>query len=91
MFEQIGDFVTNVGLIVLPYSFAMCLPMRWLEYIWNMGYSKMVKAIWYIALGLAYLSGGIEVDTIVMYICFIEAIDLCFQQLKLNKMPKLSK
>lgn len=86
MIEQIGDYITNIGLIILPYSFAMYLPLRWLEHIWKMGYSKLVKAIWYLALGLTYFTGGIEVDIIVMYICFIEAIDLCFQQLQLNKM-----
>jgi len=90
MLEQIGNYLINIGMKILPYSFAMYLPMRWLEYIWNMGYSKLVKAIWYLALGLTYFAGGLGVDIIVMYICFIEAIDLCFQQLKLNKLRKPS-
>lgn len=72
-------------MMILPYSFAMYLPIRWVEYLWDQGYTRLVKAIWYLALGLTYATGGIGVDYIVMYICFIEAIDLVFQQLSINK------
>jgi uncharacterized membrane protein YdjX (TVP38/TMEM64 family) len=70
---------------VMPYSFAMYTPVRWLEYFWEQGYTRLVKAVWYAALGLAYLSGGVDAEMIVMYICFIEASDLLFQQLEIGR------
>ena len=61
------------------------MPVRWLEYIWNKGYTRLVKAIWYFALGMTLLTDSVGADLIVMYICFIEACDLTFQQLEIRR------
>ena len=82
--EQIGELITNLGLRILPYSFAIYFPFRWLEYIWKHGYTRLVKGIWYFALGVTYLTDRVGIDTLVMYICFIEAWDLYFQQKEIN-------
>jgi len=82
---ELGEWLKDLGLAIIPYSFAFYLPTRWLEYIWRQGYSRFVKAIWYFALGMVYVTGGIEANYVVMYICFIEAIDLCFQQLEVQR------
>jgi hypothetical protein len=41
---SLGNRLTVLGLAVVPFSFAMYFPMRWLEYIWRAGYSRLVKA-----------------------------------------------
>ena len=80
-----ADWLTQLGLQVLPYSFAMYFPVRWLEYIWDKGYTRLVKGLWYLALGLTYVAGTIGAETIVTYICFIEACDLFFQQREVGR------
>jgi len=80
-----ADWLTQLGLQVLPYSFAMYFPVRWLEYIWDKGYTRLVKGLWYLALGLTYVAGTVGAETIVTYICFIEACDLFFQQREVGR------
>jgi len=82
--EQFGNRLTEIGLMIMPYSFAIYFPYRWLEHLWQKGNSKLVKAIWYFALGVGYLTNSYEVDYVVMFICFIEAWDLMFQQLEVQ-------
>lgn len=89
--ELLGTRFIELGFSILPYSFFAFLPYRWLEHIWSLGYSRLVKGLWYLALGFTYLVGGIGVDVIVMYICFIEACDLFFQQLEVNRMRNKGK
>lgn len=83
--EKLGKTLIELGFRIIPYSFAFYLPTRLLEYKWKKGYSRLVKGIWYICLGMLYLIGSLKVDIVVMYICFIEAIDLIFQQLEINR------
>lgn len=82
--EQLGNYLSTLGLEFLPLSFSMYFPVRWLEHIWKKGYTRLIKAIWYFALGITYVTNGLEIDQIVTYICFIEAWDLLFQQLEVN-------
>lgn len=83
--QSVGASISALGMQILPYSFAMYMPVRWLEFLRNRGYSRVVKATWYVALGAAYLVGGVDTIVIVTYICFIEACDLFFQQLELDR------
>lgn len=83
--EEIGDLLMDLGLSVLPFSFAMYFPVRWLEYLWHYGHTRLIKGIWYLALGMTYVTGGVEVEYIVTFICFIEAWDLAFQQLEIQR------
>ncbi len=85
MFLSISDTLINLGMAILPYSFGFYLPVRFLEFVWQKGYTKLVKGIWYFCLGMTYVIGSPDSDTIVMYICFIEAIDLFFAQLESKK------
>lgn len=89
--EQLGELFTELGLKVIPYSFAVYFPFRWLEYIWKHGYTRLVKGFWYLALGVTYLTDKVDINTLVMYICFIESWDLLFQQIELNKERKAKK
>lgn len=84
--EQLGTSLTEVGLKVMPYSFAIYFPIRWLEFAWNKGYTRIVKAIWYFALGSGYVTGNVGTDVIVTYICFIEAWDHVFQHFEVARM-----
>ena len=82
--EQLGERITDLGFKILPYSFFIYFPLRWLEYIWKHGHSRLVKGIWYFALGITYLTDKVGIEALVMYICFIEAWDLFFQQKEIN-------
>ena len=83
--QAIGTQLQILGLRLLPYSFFIYMPVRWLEYVWQKGYTRLVKGIWYASLGLGYLVGGVDTELIVIFICFIEASDLCFQQLEIGR------
>ncbi|MCK8816598.1 hypothetical protein MWH28_04340 [Natroniella sulfidigena] len=86
--EELGEKITQLGFRIIPYSFSFYFLIRWLEYIWKKGYSSLVKSIWYFALGCMYLYNMVKIDQVVMYICFMEAWDLFFQQLELNNKRK---
>lgn len=86
--ESIGEWLSNLGLEILPYSFAAYFLVRWFEYLWKRSITKIVKAIWYGALGITYIAGGIEVGILATYICFIEAWDLLFQHLEIKRQLK---
>lgn len=85
MLEAIGATLERVGLMLIPYSFAMYFPVRWLEYAWRFGYHRLIKSIWYLALGLMYVTSDVGVGMVVTFICFIEAWDLFFAQLEFNR------
>jgi hypothetical protein len=86
--ERFGNFLTELGLKIIPYSFLAYFPARWFCYKWEMGYSLIVKSIWYCALGSMYIFNDVEINQVVMYICFIESWDLFIQQLEINKKRK---
>ena len=86
--ESFGKWLQDVGFAILPYSFIAYFPLRWLEYIRQKGPSRLIKGIWYFALGTLYWTGDVQVNLVVMYICFIEAWDLAFQQLELKRAEK---
>lgn len=89
---EMSYWLTEMGIALLPYSFAIYFPVRWLEHVWQSGYTRAVKATWYFTLGLSYFGDQLEPDVIVVYICFIEAWDLLFEQrmLSLNRREKTS-
>ena len=47
--NEAGRAMQDAGLRILPYSFAAYFPVRWLEYVWNNGFHRLVKGIWYFA------------------------------------------
>src|SRR4051812_45821087 len=89
--KEIGHALEQTGLRVIPYSFAMYFPLRWLEYVWDKGYHRLVKGIWFFALGMTYVTGGVGEKVIVTYMCFIEAWDLMFQQIEASRDRNLRK
>lgn len=89
--EQLGETLTELGLKLIPISLAAYFPLRLLEHIWKHGPSHLVKSIWYLALGVTYLTDKVGIDTLVTYICFIEFWDLLLKQLELNKERKAKK
>jgi hypothetical protein len=86
--EEFGKWLIELGLTIMPYSFAIYFPYRWLEYIWQQGHNRLIKAIWYFALGLMYLTNNFDVNYVVTFICFIEAWDLMFQQFEIQRKRK---
>lgn len=88
---ELGNSMIALGFLLMPFSFFFYLPFRWLEYMWSLSYSRVVKAMWYLAYGLWYLNGSLGIETIAMFICFIEGIDLIFQQLEINRERKVKK
>ena len=78
--EQLGEQIASLGLRIIPRSFAFYFPLRWFEHIWKHGNIRLVKGIWYLALGVLQLTDEVGIDILVMYICFLGAWDLFFQQ-----------
>jgi hypothetical protein len=77
--QTLGAQLVSLGMAIIPFSFAAFPFVRWLEYALRWGYTRLVKAIWYLTLGLSYVVGAVEVEALVVYICFIEAFDLVFE------------
>lgn len=80
-----GAWLMGLGVKLMPLSLAAYLPFRWVEYRLRSGYTRMVKALWYVALGGSYVVGFAGAGLVATYICFIEACDLVFQQLEANR------
>ncbi len=81
---NLGHTLTNLGLRVVPLSGIVFLPLRFFEYSYDSksNFSRLVKSIWYLAMGLLYLQNVVGVDTVVTTVCFIECFDLFFQFLE---------
>ncbi|WP_117161455.1 hypothetical protein [Paraliobacillus sp. X-1268] len=77
--EDIGQFLIDIGLKILPFSFFAYIPFRWLTYLWKRRGYKLVKGIWYFTLGMGYVTNLYDVNYVVMFICFIEAWDLLLE------------
>jgi len=88
---EFGNTLTEWGLKIIPYSFLVYFPVRWLEYKWELGYSLIVKSLWYCALGFMYLSSAVKINLVVTFICFIESWDLLIKQIELNKKREFNK
>lgn len=82
--EALGSRMSEIGLVLMPYSFFAYLPFRFLVYKWEKGlkYNNLVKSIWYIAYGTMLFTDDLGVDLVVMLIAFIEGIDLFFKYLE---------
>ena len=87
--QAVGTWFSHLGAMLLPYSFAAYFPLRWLEYIWRWPHNKLIKAAWQAALGASLLTGSLTAQVIVVYICFIEAWDLVFEQLEERRSRKV--
>ena len=87
---EFGHKITSLGFSILPYSFFVYIVLRPIGYILKLHYFKIVKAIWYLASGIAMLAGDVIVGTVVMFIAFIEAYDLMFQFFEDKRKAKAS-
>ncbi|MBU8730440.1 hypothetical protein KM915_10280 [Cytobacillus oceanisediminis] len=86
-----ANWLIETGLKLMPFSMFVYLPFRTFLYIIRKSHvAKLVKAIWYLALGLGYVTGLYDVNYVVMFICFIEAWDL-FHDYREGKSGKIVK
>lgn len=83
--QEWGEWFTELGFIIIPYSFAVYFPLRLLEYLWGKRYSSLIKSLWYLALGMLYIGEHVKVELVVTYICFIEAWDLFLEHVGHNE------
>lgn len=85
-----GNEISNLGTLIMPYSFFAYLPFRFLIFSWKKGlrYNNLVKSIWYLAYGTMLLTNDVGVDLVVMLIAFIEGIDLFFKYLEERRESK---
>lgn len=88
---EVGDKISDFGFNLIPISFFVYIILRPLDYTWELGYHKIVKAIWYLSSGIAMLVGDIRVETVVMFIAFIETYDLIFQYFEDKRVKKASR
>ncbi|WP_243446795.1 hypothetical protein [Clostridium botulinum] len=60
----------------MPISFILYFILKIIEFKWKKkGYSKLVKSIWYITVGLGSLEGDIRVEKLIVMMMFFDAID----------------
>ena len=76
----------NLGYKIMPFSFIAYLIVRLLEYKWgSKKISKLVKSIWYIAVGIGSLGGDIRVEQLVIMMVFFDALDSFLEYKEENK------
>lgn len=84
----IGNLLTDLGYGVMPFSFFAYLLFRPLSYLFKSNAFKIVKAFWYLSMGLGLLIGEPRVETVVMLLAFIEGYDLIFQYFEDRRVRK---
>lgn len=68
--------ITSIGLWLMPLSFIAFFILRISEYFFkSMHYSKLVKFIWYLAIGTATVSGDTRIEVVVTMMIFLDAFD----------------
>lgn len=76
MIENLGYSVQNLGYKVMPLSFLGYFILRLLELRWQKKYvSKLVKGIWYLAVGIGTLDGDVRIEQLVVMMIFFDAFD----------------
>ncbi len=61
--KQFVERIYELGFKILPYSFALYFQLRCLESIWKQSHTRLVKGIWYLALGITYLIDKVGIET----------------------------
>lgn len=69
---NIGNALTNIGWILIPFSFVSYFLLGLIAYKWKVRYkAKLVKAIWYILNIVLSLTHDVTAENIaVMILCF---------------------
>lgn len=74
--QNLGAAIENIGYKIMPLSFLTYFILSYLEYRWNTtNYSKLAKAIWYIAVGIGTLEGDIRIESLITMMIFFDAFD----------------
>lgn len=76
---NLGNYISNIGLKIMPFSFGMYFLVSFLAYKWKYRhFLKLVKAIWYICnVIMAITKDGYAETIAIMILCF-EASDSIF-------------
>jgi hypothetical protein len=83
--EVLGCLIQNIGYKLMPLSFIVYFILRLLEIKWGKKHkSKLVKALWYLAVGISTLDGDVRVDQLIVMMIFFDAFD-SFIEYKLEK------
>lgn len=74
--QLLGETLQNLGYKIMPISFIVYFILRLLELKWKKKpVSKLVKALWYLAVGIGTLAGDVRVEQLVIMMIFFDAFD----------------
>ena len=73
--QLLGEIMQNLGYKIMPVSFIGYFILRVLDFKWKKHISKLVKSIWYLAVGIGTLDGDIRVERLVVMMIFFDAFD----------------
>ena len=83
--QSLGNLIQNLGYKIMPISFIAYFILRLLELRWEKKHiSKLVKALWYLAVGIGTSDGDIRVEQLVVMMIFFDAFD-SFIEYKIEK------
>lgn len=79
----LGNSMQDLGYSLMPFSFVAYFILRLLECKWNKKYiSKLVKSIWYLAVGIGTLGGDVRIEQLVIMMIFFDAFDSFIEYLE---------
>lgn len=74
--DILGNLIQDLGYKIMPLSFIAYFILRILELRWQKKHiSKLVKGLWYLAIGISTLDGDIRVEQLVVMMIFFDAFD----------------
>lgn len=77
---EIAEGMTTLGLFFTPISFMAYIFMSCCQYIWGkISYTKGIKVLWYIAVGIGEIFGDERFYLLVVLMMFMDACDSFFE------------
>lgn len=78
--SRAGEFLTELGLFLTPFSFISYIIISWLIYIWDqLPYHKLVKVIWYLAAAFYEITDDEDFYIFVVLLIFMDIVDSVFE------------
>ncbi|WP_414838894.1 hypothetical protein [Carnobacterium sp. TMP28] len=72
----VGNNITEISLFITPFSFVSYLFLSYAQYVWKkIHYTKAVKSIWYLAVGIGEVIGGGRFYLLVILMIFMDCVD----------------
>lgn len=80
LLSKTGEFLTELGLYLSPFSFISYILISWFIYIWDrLPHHKLIKVVWYFVAVIYEITNDENFYIFVVLLIFIDIVDSVFE------------